>query len=1056
MSGRMVMVYLMCRELSTDVSPSTIQQLFTPCVAFRIVGSPSKFQSNVTEVAFIPEAHSKQESTSGDSLSVSEYVAIGISSVLLGLIYVASVFLYLHLKKKSSSKSSNHSRSDTIGAMEEGIVKNNPLLSITHHFGPSENAYSDSTSSDNDVTPDLIQHHDTQITSAIIHSQKKSRYDYSKSYSSSSESSYQDSSSFERLPEEDVSIVETLDERSESTRSLSGTVRKKLYFNPAYFEPHLLIAPPPAALEFLSKIREVIAIAKQKMSAKRFQPSLLNIPEEESQYSLDPSFDFTRPSSRMSRKGSLINLKRENSRRKSCTGCPGCEPDYMRGKLTELPILPACQNCSTNTESKQRSIRKWLEDVPVPRLDQNSNVIEPKMIRSPKRLRSPARSLPTESISSDRALSPRPASETALSNKKPVRQAKRKEKVIKKPKQPPPPAPPQMKRAQERYYDMVPVEKEKEPQLPPPDMIQEAIVMEKAEETRIPTLTKKQMNAVINELTVHKHMLQAANRVLAKKISTGYDTDSLERNNHKGYSTPSEYAEVSSSQPSPSLSTALPVDEEITMQNAILNKNTGNMTLSKLNMDFLNEDDHDYELVVMKRGTMLNGDLYKFPELLQNNNGYSLVSEVYVNNGYNYGSNPSTATNSNSSTLEKRALKIRYDGGSEKPGKLLIEVEDCLDHYIPINDSDEFEPDTLDRPNKHADKKTLCHEDSLERPNQILLKTNGSFICEINNVNMDDSEKSNFKREFGSLREMFEEKRKQAREHEQFHLDSGDTDSEGRLLTLEERHLKRQRIKTTSSGPTVQPDVIPPPPHDGSPIYQRPKPPRKVINAGTKENPSGKPPTLPKNFIDRSADFKNKMHIAQVDTPDTDVEYKLCVLQKSKTGNITDLIQTEDIILKKNHQDQFVLHSKINHSGYQVPLKLSKFPKDKYGSLEVFLNKKNQKKSWKGTMKPDDSGYLSTDSSEYKIKKSMERRSSLELNGSETDESLGDGHSESGAESVETHSVWFSRISDRNYSVSMDSGVINVDDGNNTSDSETVSYTTVVPVSSNSSSLILK
>lgn len=51
-----------------------------------------------------------------------------------------------------------------------------------------------------------------------------------------------------------------------------------------------------------------------------------------------------------------------------------------------------------------------------------------------------------------------------------------------------------------------------------------------AEETRIPTLTKKQMNAVINELTVHKNMLEAANRELAKRASAGYETDSLERN----------------------------------------------------------------------------------------------------------------------------------------------------------------------------------------------------------------------------------------------------------------------------------------------------------------------------------------------------------------------------------------------------------------------------------------------------------------------------------------------------------------------------------------------
>ena len=30
--------------------------------------------------------------------------------------------------------------------------------------------------------------------------------------------------------------------------------RRKLYFNPAYFEPELLQTPPPAALEFLARI----------------------------------------------------------------------------------------------------------------------------------------------------------------------------------------------------------------------------------------------------------------------------------------------------------------------------------------------------------------------------------------------------------------------------------------------------------------------------------------------------------------------------------------------------------------------------------------------------------------------------------------------------------------------------------------------------------------------------------------------------------------------------------------------------------------------------------
>lgn len=33
-------------------------------------------------------------------------------------------------------------------------------------------------------------------------------------------------------------------------------------------------APPPAAIEFLMKIREVISIAKHKMTAKKFVPTL--------------------------------------------------------------------------------------------------------------------------------------------------------------------------------------------------------------------------------------------------------------------------------------------------------------------------------------------------------------------------------------------------------------------------------------------------------------------------------------------------------------------------------------------------------------------------------------------------------------------------------------------------------------------------------------------------------------------------------------------------------------------------------------------------------------
>lgn len=96
------------------------------------------------------------------------------------------------------------------------------------------------------------------------------------------------------------------------------------------------------------------------------------------------------------------------------------------------------------------------------------------------------------------------------------------------------------------------------------------------------------------------------------------------------------------------------------------------------------------------------------------------------------------------------------------------------------------------------------------------------------------------------------------------------------------------------------------------------------------------------------------------------------------------------------------------------------------------------------TTKPEDSGYLSTDSNES-LKRRVRAPETLE---SDTDESLGDGHSESGAESVETHSVFFGKYrrqpTGRGGYGSVDSGVMGGEA--DSSDSETVSYTTVVPV----------
>nr|XP_023027191.1 uncharacterized protein LOC111515189 [Leptinotarsa decemlineata] len=163
MSGRLIMVNMMCREMSTTESMEIprVQIIFSPCVAFRVVGSPMKHLTNVSEVAFAQDSQTESSSITSESMSVSEYVAIGICSVLLGLIYVASVFLYLHLRRRNRSDSSEKSDEDkSIRGIEEGVVKSNPLLSMPTHFIQGETAYSDTNSSDNDAAPDIIKHYE--------------------------------------------------------------------------------------------------------------------------------------------------------------------------------------------------------------------------------------------------------------------------------------------------------------------------------------------------------------------------------------------------------------------------------------------------------------------------------------------------------------------------------------------------------------------------------------------------------------------------------------------------------------------------------------------------------------------------------------------------------------------------------------------------------------------------------------------------------------------------------------------------------------------------------
>lgn len=93
-------------------------------------------------------------------------------------------------------------------------------------------------------------------------------------------------------------------------------------------------------MEFLQKIREVIAIAKYKMASKRYQPSLIMIPEE-SQVRSDTSSMF----------GSQMQTPSE---------CQACANNRCSGHV---------KNCG----DKRNTIEKWLETVNLNEESHNSN-----------------------------------------------------------------------------------------------------------------------------------------------------------------------------------------------------------------------------------------------------------------------------------------------------------------------------------------------------------------------------------------------------------------------------------------------------------------------------------------------------------------------------------------------------------------------------------------------------------------------------------------------------------------------------------------------------------
>ncbi|XP_078052200.1 uncharacterized protein LOC144478306 [Augochlora pura] len=1106
--GRVVTAKLVCRDASAK---SKYTGVFTPCVAFRVAGSPSK--SSVREVMFSSSSQLSQ------GLSTTEYTAIGLSSVILALIYVASVSLYLHSKKTKRKIVEEPEISITHGREPSGLVKSNPLLAASRHFESDTN----SGLTESDLGDDLPISDGEQgfenITSAVIHPHCVYLEQSEICFASGSGSG---SILGEKLPEEDVRVVETADSaHQQDSPVLPGAQRRKLYFNPAYFDKQLLLAPPPAAIEFLLKIREVISIAKHKMAAKRFVPTLIGIPEEESSSDRCDSAARSRQLSSSSPFQGSLAKSRKSQR---CTGCPGCTEPF-----SNTPV-PAKVDQPSPGESK---VRAWLEDVNAPQrrwrenddgrrafqeniatfanslaylkelakrddLDVNAANFTGKHPSSWKENLAMTKNLQngtrSEILESDdrHSLSMR----SAKSMFEEVRWCAQRGRDVTDGPNGDEAVNAKVRKAIENSFikqmEENAVVEEETPESRPKqeenDEIRTEIKHAKTETGDSSSRgqakkfkgnscpTKKELPDMINELpnrtNTAKRIMDAVIREMvdAKVLehhsrsenAMDYEVDSLERSK---CSRKSSTSPESTDHSSPALSTALPMDEELTMQNAVIDTKTGEMMTMTMKMPALNKD-------------VLERNYYNsLPELIssQRYESYSLVSEVYVNDGYD---SPACS--------DESGPEIQYE--PENPGHLTIKVQDSPENYAKQDES-EYEPDTLDRKpmklkinddvNYEREVPSEVYVDSLERPAQILLKSKGSFR------DQDSTRNENcLQRGYGSLREIYEARLKSnladgiANDCVELNGQPGNGAAwkRNKYLTPDTRQAKRQRQ------PSNHPDVVPLPPTEE--LYQHPKPLRCVKDANHALNSS-----LSKNGWDRSPAeagdptasngapvLSNDSFVGTVDSCDcklvaeeptttqrghVNVETNLLAEMSKKrkkkirrfdqdtmqsncvTGNCSHrapVCWNSASVEKKKFPDHCHLHKSVSRSR---PIEETREETPKRRECLPCCSRKHSNEFCRNhesanfvnrahaddrrpRIRVEDSGYLSSTDSNSSQKQLLRHEASSVSETDET-ESVCDGASESGAESVGTDSVFFGnfrRLSEfSGFAKSLDSGM---------------------------------
>ncbi|XP_017038886.1 uncharacterized protein LOC108086470 [Drosophila ficusphila] len=863
MQGRLIVVHLVCRDMTVALNSSghlkgeplmPPRNVHSPCVAFRVNGSPVKYSHNVPEVFFQP-ANSTTLASTSDGMTMREYVVIGICSLLLGLIYVASVFLYLYMKKRKRHNSRhsldnltndiNYPKNDqvtygapfsrvgsiyssnsmglgngnesntrtSIGSLKEdlGIVKNNPLL---QHFPQlSEREHNSGFASDISNSNSECEMEEKIKTSVLVHPQLSK----SPKPTGGADNAALDVDDFlqdnECLPAENVAVIDELmsEEKLENLRAMvSGNVRKKLYFNPAYFEPHLLAEPPQAAIEFLQKIREVIAIAKYKMAAKRYQPSLNIIPEElqpESSSSSPTMFNIPLQQS-LASKG--MGDKR-NSIEQWLQSVPNSEATPAQ-KTLDRAGHPTTKKASGSPSkgSLRKEITAPKERPPPPPMQKSKPEEGPTKSSSPaltsQSSRSPGKNSPEQNAKSKTPVGSsyegfsafsvaanvygfaetggeiynNPKFMLADSPAASLRSSSSRSKSLRKRSEvleqfaAANSTPTSLTSFDRQHYNMLrnmkPAEviydslkREYAAHIPTPDYdstiekrIKDIYSSTQSSIPSVPTpdyssLSRKSLKQFQPDSPIYR-------RKSPQYLIVDYETDSLERlepsKRKSSHSSSSPSSDVSS-QLSPSLSTALPLEEEMEISHTVYDRLDGFRKEGEMKKRLAAKHQHPHPGQQQQR-------------------------------------------------QKEAAARIKYD--TPFRGSMTIEVEHEPPSDLERTDSDQFEPDTLDRkPKKQSfcdisawdghkqidsDFSQISSLPDLSRqlspaPSQAMKPRTASFILRSSNS-------------FRNLREIYESPLV-AQESGKYEKKAPPTpEEEGRILTLEAKHSRRQRLMETS------------------------------------------------------------------------------------------------------------------------------------------------------------------------------------------------------------------------------------------------------------------